>query len=250
LIGKDILLSHATGISPTEAQQIITGGAHISSTPTTELQMSLGEPVCFHPLLSSVSSLGVDCHSAAAADIPGQMRLILQYARGRRNQGLLDRGRTPRTVRYRVEEVFNLGTVKGARAVGMEDQVGKLAVGMRADLVVWDGLSSGMVGAVQQDPVAAIVVHSSVRDVDTVIVDGIIRKRYGKLVPVAIGGNIGEQKTERIEWRDIARRVVETRDRIQEKVKGIDYEKVRPMMFKAFYVDEGTLSDTPPSDDK
>ena len=180
------------------------------------------------------------------------MRLILQYARGVRNQGFLDSGRTPRTVGFRVEEVFNLGTVGGARAVGMEGLVGRLGVGMRADLVVWEGLSSGMVGCLEEDPVAGIVLHSSVRDVDTVIVDGIIRKRDGKLVPVTTGGKWGDGKkeSERMEWRDIARKVVQTRDRIQEKVKGIDYEKVRPILCKAFYVDEGTLSDTLPSDDK
>lgn len=182
------------------------------------------------------------------------MRLILQYARGTRNQKLLDGGRTPKTVGYSVEEVFNLGTINGARAIGMGDELGKLEVGRRADIVIWDGLSPGMLCAAEQDPVAAIVLHSSPRDVDTVIVDGLIRKQDGKLKPIEV--TVGEEsageevsgKRERVEWKDVARKVVGVREKIEEKVKAIDYAKVRLQMFKAFYVDEGTLSDTLPSD--
>ena len=34
-----------------------------------------------------------------------------------------------------------------------------------------------MVGAAQHDPVAAIILHSSPADIETVIVDGIVRKK-------------------------------------------------------------------------
>ena len=46
-----------------------------------------------------------------------------------------------------------------------------------------------MVCGAVHDPVAAIVLHSSVRDVDTVIVDRVIRKETGRLNPVDIDKN-------------------------------------------------------------
>ena len=68
----------------------------------------------------------------------------------------------------------------------MEEDLGSLAVGKIADLVVFDGDSPSMICASEQDPVAAIVLHSSVRDIDMVIVDGQIRKQNSKLLPVTI----------------------------------------------------------------
>lgn len=39
----------------------------------------------------------------------------------------------------------------------MEDKIGSIAVGKKAELVVFDGLSPAMFGAAEQDPVTAIV---------------------------------------------------------------------------------------------
>ncbi len=49
LLNSDIPLSHANGTSESDAKQLSSAGAHISSTPITELQMALGTPVCFRP---------------------------------------------------------------------------------------------------------------------------------------------------------------------------------------------------------
>ena len=164
------------------------------------------------------------------------MRLALQSSRGSRNQTILDSGKTPRTVGHSVEQAFNLGTILGARAIGMGDLIGKLEVGRIADVVIFDGLSPSMVAAAEEDPVAAVVLHSSTRDVDTVIIDGIVRKEGGKLVAVESGDK-------KLEWREIAGELMESRRRIQERVDKIDYGMVKPAMLKAFYIDEGTLAD-------
>jgi hypothetical protein len=75
-----------------------------------------------------------------------------------------------------------------------------------------------MVCASEQDPVAAIVLHSSVRDVDMVIVDGRIRKREGRLCPVGIyptqkGVTIPRQT---VEWKQVAKELVTSRGRIED----------------------------------
>ena len=68
------------------------------------------------------------------------------------------------------EDVLHAATFGGARALGLEEQVGALAVGMQADLAV-----VGLDGAHQQpvhDPIAAIVFASSGRDVRMTVVAG------------------------------------------------------------------------------
>ena len=77
-----------------------------------------------------------------------------------------------------VNQAFLLATRNGALALRRPD-IGIIAVGAKADVVVFNGNSPGMLGWV--DPVAAVILHSSVGDVETVIVDGKIVKKSGKL---------------------------------------------------------------------
>jgi cytosine/adenosine deaminase-related metal-dependent hydrolase len=83
---------------------------------------------------------------------------------------------------------LNLGTIARARAIGMEALIGSLEEGKLADVLVYDMLSPGMVGAAQVDAGAAVVMHSCARDVDMVIVDGIVRKEEGNLVVMTVSG--------------------------------------------------------------
>ncbi|KAF4610385.1 hypothetical protein G7Y89_g15733 [Cudoniella acicularis] len=142
LLDKSIIISHGSNLTAEDATVLLSSGATISSTPSTEMQM-LGFPVPFYPATSpsihSNCSLGIDCHSATSASIPSEMKLLLQGSRAAYNQLFIDQGKVPKKVNIEVEEVFNLGTIKGARAVGMEEEIGSLAVGKRADIVVFDG---------------------------------------------------------------------------------------------------------------
>ncbi|KAJ6539893.1 hypothetical protein DFH09DRAFT_1041912 [Mycena vulgaris] len=237
LLKSDILLSHASQALPEDAVQLIAEHAHISSTPDTELQMAHGAPVCFRADLFQIASLGVDCHSNNSGDMLSQMRLALQSARGTRNQRFVAQGALPRSVQPTVAQAFNLGTIMGARAVGMGAEIGSIRVGKRADLVVFDAQSPGMVCAADHDPVAAIVLHASVRDVETVIVDGRIRKSGGKLCPVDAGGGA------EVGWPEVASKLLHSRRRIQAVIEGADMDGAKEAVMKLFHVDANKIVD-------
>lgn len=57
--------------------------------------------------------------------------------------------------------------------------LGVITEGAKADLLVWDGTSPSMLG--WNDPVAAVILHASVGDIEHVLVDGKFVKRDGKL---------------------------------------------------------------------
>lgn len=227
LLGPDILLSHATGLSATDAEKLRKVDGALSSTPDTELQMGHGWPVCFQGNVNSISSLGVDCHSNSAGGIVAQMRVGLQAERARRNYKTLESGKTPGKISLSAQDAFQLATIKGAKAIKMADRLGSLEEGKIADIVVFDTLGPGMICAAEEDPIGAIIFHSSSADIDAVIVDGQVRKRHGRLLTtqldVTLAPNLKPKKHE-VVWRDVAVELLKSRERIldAEKTSGAD----------------------------
>lgn len=135
-----------------------------------------------HPtnhLILDQASLGVDTHFTFSTDILTQARIWLQSTRYRVFQNTLDRWQIPAHSPFSVNQAFLLATRNGGLALGRPD-LGVISPGAKADVIVWDGKSPALLGWI--DPVAAIILHASVGDIDHVLVDGEFKKRDGKLV--------------------------------------------------------------------
>lgn len=247
VLDSSMLISHANGATPKDAKLVREAGAHIVSTPSTEMQMAIGRVVCFDDTVKEMApqcSLGCDLHTNNSPYMPGEMRVGLQGARAEFNQKLWDEWKAPKMAHKTVEQAFNLGTIMGARACKMEDQVGSLKVGKKADLVVFDAVSPGMVCCADNDPVAAVVLNSSVRDVDMVLVDGAIRKKAGKLLPVDVdeaAASLASKKS--LEWAEVAKKLVETQKEILQRVDKVDIGAERKNMLQLFQLDEKVFVD-------
>jgi 5-methylthioadenosine/S-adenosylhomocysteine deaminase len=76
-------------------------------------------------------------------------------------------------------DVFNAATLGGAKALGRDD-LGRIAPGAKADLLLWRGDSIFMTPL--RDPIRNIVYSASAEDLDTVIIDGEVRMR-GREIP-------------------------------------------------------------------
>jgi cytosine/adenosine deaminase-related metal-dependent hydrolase len=231
LLGKDILLSHATGIDEADKKILWDKGVYVSSTPETECQMAMGWPIALHKDVHG--SLGVDCHTNNSSSIVTQARMALQMARQETAIELGGEGRYPRTVRGDTEKMFNLATIEGARALGMEEEIGSIKEGKKADLVVWEWRDSvGMLGC--EDPVVAVMRHSDLRDVDAVVVDGKVRKAGGRLCAVEVGGG-------KMEWKEVAEKVRGSREEMYKRMERCSLEKMRELLVGMFGIDDGKL---------
>ncbi|KAF2032991.1 Metallo-dependent hydrolase [Setomelanomma holmii] len=258
LLDEHIIVSHGGTVKRAEAELLKTKAAHISSTPSTELQCAMGRPYCFDASfldggssgdsigVQSHASLGVDCHSCTAGSIVSEARLGLQNARNFFNEYYLKQDKVPRGLpeSLSVEAAFNLATIKGAQAVRMDDQIGRIAEGYKADLVIFDALSPSMVAGAQHDPVAAIILNSSPSDIETVIVDGVIRKRGGKLLSVTIDESANKAiGKDTLEWSGVAKEILQSRAKMQAEIEKIDFDEAVASMLNMIQVDTGKLVD-------
>lgn len=258
LLSEHIIISHGGTLKRADVELIKKHGAHLSSTPSTELQTAMGRPYCFDASfldggfsgdsigVQDNASLGVDCHACTAGSIISEAKLGLANARNHFNEFYMKQDNTPRTLpaSLSVEAAFNLATIKGAEALRVADKIGRIAEGYKADLVVFDAMTPGMVGGAQHDPVAAVMLHSSSADIEMVIVDGVVRKRDGKLLPAVIDEAarkvVGK---EMLEWSEVAREIVDSRARLQEELEKVDYAEAERSLSKMYYLDDSKFVD-------
>ncbi|KAI0179796.1 Metallo-dependent hydrolase [Hypoxylon sp. FL1284] len=198
-----VVISHAAFLTARGAQLLRDTDQYISTTPESEMHYGHVHPTTHHAL--DQAALGVDTHFTFSTDLLTQARLWLQRVRERLYaHAAADRWRVPAANPMSANQALLLATRAGGRALGRED-VGVLAPGAVADVVVWDGRSPALLG--WADPVAAVVLHASVGDIDHVLVAGEFVKRDKKLV---IDG-----------YDEVADRFLEAAARVQAKLKDI-----------------------------
>ncbi len=81
-------------------------------------------------------------------------------------------------------DVFNAATLGGAKALGRDD-LGRIAPGAKADLLIWEGDSLFMVPL--RDPIRNIVYSAQAEDLNSVIVDGQVVMRDRRIPGVDVG---------------------------------------------------------------
>ena len=194
-ISIPIVFSHASFLTAHGASLLRSANQYISITPESEMHYGHTHPISYN--IQDQASLGVDTHFTFSTDVLTQARLWLQQARYEAYEDVLDRWELPYNNPMSVNQAFLLATRSGGLALRRED-LGVIAEGAKADVVVWDGGSPSLLG--WTDPVAAVMLHASVGDVESVVVDGKWVKKEGKLT-------VGDYKSVRAKFLQTARRI-------------------------------------------
>ena len=87
-------------------------------------------------------------------------------------------------------EAVEMATIGGARCLGLDDHIGSLTPGKRADLIMVSLLAPNM--SVGPDPANLLVNSAAPANVERVVVDGRILKRDGKLTHVDVKRSLHE----------------------------------------------------------
>ncbi len=197
LMGKDVQLIHTLSANAEELDMIKESGSSVSVSPGSELRIGYGYPQ-ISEMLDKGIPLGISVDTAA---LTGSASLfgVLKLARDSEN------AKAESEFKMTARAALELGTIAGARSMGLDDRIGSLKVGKRADLIAINTNALNM--AVVTDPVHLVLEATGPENVDTVVVDGRILKRVGKLTAIDTPRVIAEARAalagvrERTKWR-------------------------------------------------
>lgn len=179
LLGPDMTLVHGNAFTSAELALIAAAGAWVSVSPDTELQMGLGAPPLRAMLAAGVlPTVSVDVVTAADGDLRVQVRMLLQ------TQRMLDHAAGLGGPHVAYTAALPYVTSHAAASLGLQSQIGVLAPGKQADLVLIDLADPGVASV---DDAALAVLTAPASAVDTVMVAGRIVKRDGQLLAGDLG---------------------------------------------------------------
>jgi cytosine/adenosine deaminase-related metal-dependent hydrolase len=162
------VIAHGVHVDDAELQILRESGSAVTHCPTSNLKLGSGVADVVR-LRGARITVGIGADGAACNNqLDGfeEIRLATLLARTLRGQGSLT-----------AAAALVMATRDGARAMHLEEEVGTLAVGRRADIVVMD---SDRLAGPGGDPVARIVFGGGSRGVRDVLVDGTLLVRGGR----------------------------------------------------------------------
>ncbi|KAI8214506.1 hypothetical protein K4K52_000989 [Colletotrichum sp. SAR 10_76] len=172
-----VVFSHASFLTYRGASLLRSTNQYISITPESEMHYGHTHPNSH--LIQDQAAIGVDTHFTFSTDILSQARLWLQSTRRLLYQQVLAHWKVPTSTPMTANQAFLMATRNGGLALRRPD-LGVIAKGAKADIVVWDGESPALLGWI--DPIAAVILHASVGDIQHVLVDGKFVKKDRELV--------------------------------------------------------------------
>src|SRR6201988_5471027 len=173
LTGPHVALAHCVHLSDEEMEILKTSRTNVVHCPSSNLKLGSGIARINELLLRGVSvSLGADgaaCNNRL--DMFTEMRTAALLQKALHGPEVIPANRALR-----------MATIDGAKALGLDAEVGSIEVGKRADLAIirLDQLHSTPV----EDVVSAVVYSAQPNDVDTVLIDGEFVLRERKLLTI------------------------------------------------------------------
>jgi 5-methylthioadenosine/S-adenosylhomocysteine deaminase len=172
VLGPKLLIVHSPGTEKPERLLLAQSGTSLSSAPFTEMAGLAVMPQAVAMAADGVNvSLSID---TMGSPNDSNMFTIARVVM------CLGRMVSGNPIGFNHKTALEMATVNGAKALGLADKVGSLTPGKRADLILVRTTGLNMNPAPDLNPYRQLVCAQT-EDVDTVVVDGRILKRGGKL---------------------------------------------------------------------
>ena len=170
-LSDDVIAAHAVWLSDKEIEIIKENRVNLSHNPASNMKLASGISPVSKLIDTGVNvSLGTDgAASNNNLDMIEEMKLA----------ALLQKVNTMDSTALPAEKVFEMATIGGAKALGLQDEIGTIEVGKKADLALLDMKTSHLTPF--RHPMSHLVYAANGADVDTVICNGEILMMNKKL---------------------------------------------------------------------
>lgn len=182
LLGPNTVLAHMVHLDDSDIATVAQTGTHVAHCPTSNAKLASGIARIPDLLKAGASvSLGTDgapCNNTS--DLLQEMKLA----------GIIHKACSGDPTVVSADQVLEMATINGARALGLGKEIGSLEVGKKADFVAIDMRKPWL--QPWYNPVSAVVYSATGRDVELVVVDG---------KEVVVGGKLLTLDEESV-WRE------------------------------------------------
>lgn len=182
LVGAGINIVHGNDLPDDLLDRMVDLGVSFSVTPENEMIQGHGFPITGRLLKRGVRpTIGIDLESILSGDLFSAARVALSMQRSLDNaEQRKASGSIPPTTTIPVREALRWITTEGARMLGREHQIGSLTPGKLADLVIINASDLNLVPV--HDPIATVVMQTSLANIESVMIGGAWKKRNGRLL--------------------------------------------------------------------
>lgn len=172
LANEDLILAHCVWLDDEEKRIIKDRGVKMSHCPGSNLKLASGvaevPDMLSQDAYVSLGADGAPCNNNL--DMFNEMRLASLVHKPEHGPTSMD-----------ARSVFRMATIGGAKAVGMEDEIGSIEVGKKADMAILDLFNFHTYPSFDVDPISRIVYSATRADVDTTIINGKIVMENGRM---------------------------------------------------------------------
>ena len=163
--GSNVTLAHCVGLSDEEINSLGSTNTAVITCPTNVVKNGggYGQNFPLTELIKAKVRVGIGTDA-------GNNSNLLETNRAMYLAAVLIKDATGDPAQIPAEKALELATIDGAKALGLEAQIGSLEVGKKADIVMYDTLRPEW--QTLFNPVNSLVYNADGRSVKTVLVDG------------------------------------------------------------------------------
>jgi cytosine/adenosine deaminase-related metal-dependent hydrolase len=186
------IAAHCVWVDDQDQELLAAHDVGVAHNPVSNMILASG--ICPVPALRRRGiAVGIGVDGPASNDRQDMLEAI-------KTSVLLQRVRALQATALSAAEALTMATVEGARALGLDAELGSLEVGKAADLVVFDGDSAALANI--HDPYQAVVYCAGPREVKEVMVAGQVVMDRGAVLGIDEAETVARS-------RPLARRLVD-----------------------------------------
>jgi cytosine/adenosine deaminase-related metal-dependent hydrolase len=174
-LGHEVLIGHAVQVDANDIRMLKVNDVKIANNVVSNMFLASGiAPVA--EMVNSGVTVGIgtdDCNCNTSVNMLADMKFA----------ALAQKVRYSHSAAITAEKVLEMATIDGARAVGLEHEIGSLEVGKKADIILIDGRQPQMVPC--HSIPSALVYQAYGHEVVATIVDGRVLMENRQLVDLS-----------------------------------------------------------------